>query len=188
MVSKHKCKKGTEEFPEPNSIYHKEFDFLYMTLEEMQKTTKKDIKKEAKKVEIEKEIPIKAKYEKVKTKLGVTLEEKSEGDTDSDSSFIISNDLDDIIRNDINGKETLLNDYIEFAIEMAPITKHELRIHRLHEKWVSELIESKPSENNSKKPITLKFKAIQSPLLMISPSYNFHYSIDKQNEGKVKFF
>lgn len=190
-VNKYKAKKGQEEFPIPENIFYKNFWFLDSTLKEILLEREINEKKnEVKKVETPKEkLVIAIKKEPVKvqnkkqiiSKLGVKLEEES--DMDSDNSFIIPKEFNDLIENSLNGKKAVKGKDIDTMIETAPITKRELREFQSQKKWVDELVDS----DNEK--LTSVKKTNKDPLIILTMPLIFNLSNTKENLNVVfKFY
>jgi len=172
-----KLRPKDNEFPVPECIFTKKFRFLPCTIEIMQernKATKKlPIEKKAKKI-LENNVKAKEissltpKIEpKKRTKFGVFLENKSKSDTDSDSSFVIPTEFNDIITNVLQGNKPANEKDLELIIENTPITKLELKELKKQTDWVDELIMSdcETTEKPSKKHPSISYIEAQSPLI-----------------------
>jgi len=148
LVGKYRVKKGKSQFPSPDHIFTKKFAFLDKTLSEILSENQEKVPQieEKKCVEVVPKIEIK----KVKTKLGIFLEEKPKNDTDSDNSFIIPPEFNEIITRALKSEDNnkLDEDIIEY-IDSAPITKHELKESKRKTKWIDDLLENNNSFNNS---------------------------------------
>jgi hypothetical protein len=191
-----KLRSKSNEFPMPECIFTKKFRFLPCTIETMQernKSTKKPpIEKKVKKAEnnlrIKEISSLTPKIEpKKKTKFGVFLENKSKSDTDSDSSFVIPTEFNDIITNVLQGNKPTNEKDLELMIETTPITKLELKELKKKTEWVDELIMSdcETIEKPSKKHSSISYSEAQSPL--IGSSYKLSVTLTfKSRSGQVQ--
>eukprot|EP00826_Nyctotherus_ovalis_P046787 TRINITY_DN5321_c0_g3_i4.p1 TRINITY_DN5321_c0_g3~~TRINITY_DN5321_c0_g3_i4.p1 ORF type:complete len:230 (-),score=35.83 TRINITY_DN5321_c0_g3_i4:375-1064(-) len=172
-----KLRPKSNEFPVPECIFSKKFRFLPCTLETMQKQIKTEKKPtiEKKKHSLSnsqgREVSLTPKIEpRQRTKFGVFLESKSKSDTDSESSFVIPNEFNDIITNVLRGNKPANEKDLEHIIETTPITKFELKELRKRTEWVDELIMSdcETPEKSNKKYSSVSYNETQSPLI-VSP-------------------
>eukprot|EP00826_Nyctotherus_ovalis_P057940 TRINITY_DN7939_c0_g1_i13.p1 TRINITY_DN7939_c0_g1~~TRINITY_DN7939_c0_g1_i13.p1 ORF type:complete len:228 (-),score=91.28 TRINITY_DN7939_c0_g1_i13:391-1074(-) len=174
-----KLRPKSNEFPAPECIFSKKFRFLPTTLEVMQERAKAERKSSpGAKEEVKKLVQSKAKETrtpkikpKQRTKFGVFLESKSKSDTDSDNSFVIPNEFNDIITNVLRGNKLANEKDLELIIETTPITKLELKELKKRTEWVDELIMSdcETSEKPNKTHSRISCSDAQSPL--IAPSF-----------------
>jgi hypothetical protein len=195
LIGKYRPKKKLDGFPAPEKIFDKHFKFLNTTLREMLKTIKKEPKptetpkkngtldfiKVVEKKESEKEvvksnkigkvtksppvITIRRNNEKHVTKLGVVLEDNN--DTDSDNSIIIPQEFNEIITNNLSGKDSPMEEDIKLTIETTPIAKREIREPQSDIRWVDKLLES--DDDKLEESCSSIGEIARSPLLMLAP-------------------
>jgi ribosomal protein L28 len=172
MVGRYRPKSSV--FPVPECIFTKRFRFLPNTLEVMQIQTKEEKKVLTLSKKVIKSVPkdsLTPKIEpKQRTKFGVFLESKSKSDTDSDNSFVIPNEFNDIITNVLRGNKPVNEKDLELIIETTPITKLELKELKKRTEWVDELVMSdcETSEKPNKNYTRLSYNQAQSPLIVAS--------------------
>lgn len=173
-----KLRPKSNEFPAPECIFSKKFRFLPCTLETMQKQIKTEKKPTIEKNFLsnskEREVSLTPKVEpRQRTKFGVFLESKSKSDTDSESSFVIPNEFNDIITSVLRGNKPVNEKHLEHIIETTPITRLELKELKKRTEWVDELVMSdcETPDKPNKKLSSASYNEAQSPLI-VSPYKN----------------
>jgi len=168
MIGKHRPKSSV--FPVPECIFTKRFRFLSNTLEVMQAQPKEEKKVLPAPKKVIKTAPKDNFTPKKRTKFGVFLENKSKSDTDSDNSFVIPSEFNDIITNVLRGNKPTNEKDLEFIIETTPITKFELKELKKRTEWVDELIMSdcETFEKPNKHHTTVSYNKPQNTLMVPS--------------------